>query len=74
MAKTYQCVKCGNEQTGCRHGCEECGDEFSLVEVPSEDDESVLDEEDEWTKEMDENLLDDEDDGKPHYRRRRRRQ
>ena len=73
MGKTYQCIKCGNEQTHHSRGCEDCGDEFSLMEVqPEEGDEEEDDDDDKWEKEMDENLVDDDDDEKPRKRRRRK--
>lgn len=68
---TYQCLKCGNEQSHVGRGCEDCGEENSLRLVESEDGDD--DTEDGWTKEVDENLIDDDDDGRPHRRRRRRR-
>ena len=70
MSKTYQCVKCGNEQETIGRGCEECGDEFSLMVVEPEDGEDEDDDGDSWEKEMDDNLVD--EDEKPHRRRRRR--
>jgi len=73
MARTYQCIKCGNEQTHHGRGCEDCGDEFSLQEVFPDEDEEEEDDDDKWEKEMDENLVDDEDDDeKPRKRRRRK--